>query len=73
MNDTTTTYYESAKGYEINWSRAMATLVDHGYPDESLDMGPEDPDADQFVSECWSVHAVNGQIDAQRVLDWLGY
>ena len=67
------TYYESAEGIEIDWSWAMGTLVRHGYPRAWLGMGPGDPRVGQFVSECWSIHAVDGHIDAQRVLDWLGY
>ena len=79
------TYYESAEGIEIDWSRAMGTLVGHGYPRAWLDIDQEDcvswhivhndPEhrGDEFVSECWAVHAVDGHIDAQHVLGWLGY
>ena len=30
-------------------------------------------DVEKFKSECWKKHAVDGKINAQEVLSWLGY
>jgi hypothetical protein len=58
------TYYDSAANTVISHEQALDVLDRHGIT--------EDPYG-SFQLECWDAFSSNDWIQAQRVLDWLGY
>lgn len=58
-------YYDSAEDTAINRKRALLELKRHGIVDaESLA---------EFDTDCWNKHSKGDEIQAQKVLAWLGY
>ena len=58
-------YYDSAYKKPITYKRAIQELRKHSLNDEE--------NAALFKEECWDKYSKDGTIQAQRVLDWLGY
>jgi len=60
------TYYESSQELYITWTRALQELEDHGFDTFAS--------VEEFRAECWNKYKTSNEtIDAQHVLNWLGY
>jgi len=58
-------YYESAEDLPITWRRAILELKRHCIECQE--------DIWEFKRDCWDRFSKDGEIQAQRVLAWLGY
>ena len=54
-------YYTSAEGVEIDYARALREFRSH------------DADSETPFDEWWKENESQGLVDAQALLDWLGY